>query len=140
MQRTSREDRQARQRIVALLLAFATLADRAGTKPRQIRVAVLWLLRSVETIAWEFVIAVAHDSGADPGLAVPAYAHDIADEAGRLARSFAALAELLAGLACRSPSLSPPGCISGLVERFMQAIWTPVHSPAALTSPFPDTS
>lgn len=140
MDRTSREDRQARERIVALLLAFAVLADCAGTKPRPIRVAVLWLLRAVELVAWEFVIAVAQDSGIDPDLAAPAYAHDIADDAGRLARSFAALAELLADLTLRSPSPPTRGRISDPVEHFMQTIWNPAQWPRALTPPPPDTS
>lgn len=140
MQRTSREDRQARQRIVALLFAFAALADCAGTKPRPVRIVVLWLLRAVESIAWDFVVAVAHESGVDPDLAMPPCAHEIGDDAGRLARSFAALAEFLADLMDASPSPSPAGRVSGPVERFMQAIWPSAQSPAALMPPFPDTS
>ena len=140
MQRTSREDRQARQRIVALLFAFAALADCAGTKPRPVRIVVLWLLRAVESIAWDFVVAVAHESGVDPALTMPPHAHDIADDAGRLTRSFAALAEFLAGLMDASPSPSPAGRIGSLIEHLMHSIWTPAHSPAALTPLFPDTS
>jgi hypothetical protein len=139
MDRTSREDRKARQRIAALLFAFAVLADRAGATPCPIRVAVLWLLRAVESIAWEFVVAVAQESGRDPNLAVPAYAHDIADDAGRLARSFTALAELLADLTRRNPSPAPHGRISGLVARLMQTLWSAAHRRAP-ARPFPDTS
>jgi hypothetical protein len=140
MHRTSREDRQAWQRIAALLFAFAALADRAGAKPRPIRVAVLWLLRAVESIALESVIAVAHESGVDSDPAVPAYAHDIADDSGRLARSLAALAELLTDLTQRSRSPSPPGRIGGPVEHFMQMIGNPARLPGALGRPLPDTS
>jgi hypothetical protein len=132
--------RETRQRIAALLFAFAALADRAGARPRLIRVTVLWLLRTVESIAWEFVIAVARESGAGPDVAVPAYAHDVADDAGRLARSFTALAELLTDLASRDPSPPLPCRISSPVDRLMRTLWHPAPRPEALARPLPDTS
>lgn len=141
MDRTSRKDRQARQRIVALLFSFAALAEYAGTRACPIRVAVVWLLRAVESIALDFVVAVAEESGVHPGLAVPPHAHDIADDAGRLARSFAALAEMLAGLTRRNPSPPLPGRISGPVNDLTQTlIWSGAHRSLALARPFPDTS
>jgi hypothetical protein len=140
MEWTGRENRQALQRIAALLFAFAALADRAGARPRPIRVSVLWLLRAVESIAWEFVVAVAQESGVGPDVAVPAYAHNIADDAGRLARSFTALAELLADLARRDPSPPPPGWIDSPVDRLMRALLNPARPPEALARPLPDTS
>ena len=136
----SKHDRQARRRIAALLFRVRALADRAGATPRPIRVAVLWLLRTVELIAWEFVAAVAEESGVGPDLAVPAYAHDIADDAGRLARSFTALAELLTDLARRDPSPPLPGRIDSLVDRLMRTLWNPAAAPEALARPLPDTS
>jgi len=139
MDRTSREDRKTRQHIVVLLFAFAALADCAGTRSRPIRVAVLWLLRTVEQIAWEFVIAVAQESGRHPDLAVPPHAHDIADDAGRLARSFTALVELLADLTRRNPSPLPHSRISGLVAHLMQTLWSAAHTRAPVR-PLPDTS
>lgn len=135
-----RKDGQAWQRIVALLFAFAALADRAGTKPRPIRIAVLWLLRSVESIVREFVVAVAEESGADPDLAVPLNAHDIADDAGRLAQSFTALAELLSGLTRLSPSPPVPGWISGPIKELMQTLLCTADRSVALAQPSPDTS
>jgi hypothetical protein len=137
---TGRENRQARQRIAALLFAFAVLADRAGARPRPIRITVLWLLRAVESIAWEFVIAVARESGVGQHLEVPAYAHDIADDAGRLARSFTVLAELLTDLASRDPSPPLPCRISSQVDRLMRTLWNPAPQPEALARPLPDTS
>jgi hypothetical protein len=171
---TGRENRQALKRVVALLFAFAALADRAGARPRPIRVAVLWLLRAVESIAWEFVVTVAQESGVGPdleqfqekwepvfrselrknkglehfrdskkngnALELPAYAHDIADDAGRLARSFTALAELLTDLTRRDPSPPLPGRIGSPVDRLMRALWNPAPSPEALARPSPDTS
>ena len=137
---TGRENRQARQRIAALLFAFAALADRAGARPRLIRVTVLWLLRAVESIAWEFVIAVARESGAGQHLPAPAYAHDIADDPGRLARSFTVLAELLTDLARRDPSPPLPCRISSPVDRLMRTLCNPAPQPEALARPLPDTS
>jgi hypothetical protein len=136
----SKHDRRARRRIAALLFAFAALADRAGAAPRPIRVAVLWLLRTVESISREFVIAVARESGVDPVLAVPLYGHDIGDDAGRLARSFTALAELLTDLARRDSSPTDPGRIDSLVDRLTRTLWSLAAAPEALARPLPDTS
>lgn len=133
-------NREALKRIVALLLAFAALADCAGTRSRPIRVVVLWLLRAVESIAWDFVIAVAEESGVYPDFAVMPDAHDIADDAGRLARSFTALADLLAELTRRSPPPLAHGRISGPADHLMQVLWTPACSPGALEWPQSDTS
>ena len=92
---TSKQDRQALKRIVALLMAFAALAELASSKPRPLRAAVLWLLRSAEAIARDFVSAMVEDC---EGLGIPP-AHlsslDEADAGIRLAHSFRALAELL---------------------------------------------
>ena len=42
-------------RIVALLLALASLAEHAGSLPLPVRSAALWFLRPAEAVAWEFV-------------------------------------------------------------------------------------
>lgn len=135
---TSRKDRQALRGIVSLLLAFAALAERVGTKPRPIRIAMLWLLRAVEAIAWDFVMAEALDSGVYPELDVSIRAHDIADDAGRLARSFKAMADLLADLIRRHPQASPTERISGLILDCTH--WAPAHSFGRMTRTAPDTS
>jgi len=140
MDGSSKHERQALRRIVALLFAFAVLADRAGASPRPIRVAVLWLLRAVESIAWEFVATVAEESGVSPSLALPAFARDIADDAGRLARSFTSLAELLTDLARYDPWPTLSGRIHRLVGLMMRTLWSPAPAPGALAQPFPDTS
>jgi hypothetical protein len=140
MDGSSRKDRQALRRIVALLFALAALAAYAGTKPLPIRLFVLWLLRPAEAVAWDFVIALAEEAGVDPGLAVPLHAHDVADEAVRLAQSFAALAELLADLTRRSPSLLRPARIGGLVNDLTRTLRALFHAPAMREWPLPDTS
>lgn len=45
----------ALKRIVARLLAFADLAERACDRPLAIRILVLFILRYAERVAWEFV-------------------------------------------------------------------------------------
>ncbi|MBL8575824.1 MAG: hypothetical protein JNK47_01235 [Mesorhizobium sp.] len=139
------KDSAALRRIVALLFAFAALADRAGAAPRTIRVVVLWLLRAVESISREFVMDVAEERGGDSSLAVLPDAHDIADDASRLVRSFTALATLLAGLIRRSPQPLARDRISSLAGHFVQMLAMPARrkmalSPEALGRPWPDTS
>jgi hypothetical protein len=125
--------------IVALLFALAALAAYAGTKPRPIRLVVLWLLRPAEAVAWDFVIALAEEAGVDPDIAIPLHAHDIADEAGRLAQSFTVLAELLAELMRGVLSLLPPW-IGGLVNDLMWTLRALSHAPGMREWPLPDTS
>jgi hypothetical protein len=134
------KDRRALGRIVALLFAFAALADRAGTRPQPIRVAVLWLLRAAEGVARDFVIATARENGVDGDLAALPYAHDIADDAGRLARSFTALAELLAHLARRGPPPLSLGRIDDLVDRLKRTFRTLADAPRMMEPAPPDTS
>lgn len=139
MERNGRKDRQALRRIVALLVAFAALADRAGSRPRPIRVAVLWLLRIAEATAWDFVIAVAGETGLATGFDVPPHALDVADDAGRLARSFTALAGLLSDIAHRDPS-PPDSPVGGAVAHVMHALRSLPCGPAMREHARPDTS
>ncbi|MEQ1940492.1 hypothetical protein ABMA46_19805 [Mesorhizobium sp. CN5-321] len=81
-------------RIVALLLALATLAERACFAPLAVRVTVMGLLRPAELAAWDFVqgdAAMPEPVGPD---------HDPA-AAMLLAARFRALAVMLAAFADR---------------------------------------
>jgi len=49
------EDRDALMRVVAMLLALAALAERAGGLSYPVRGLVLWILRPAEAVAREFV-------------------------------------------------------------------------------------
>lgn len=140
MDRNGRRDRQALRRIVALLVAFAALADRSATRPLPIRVSVLWLLRIAEAVAWDFVIALAEEAGARTDFDVPSGASNGADDAERLAQSFTALAELLSDIFRRDPSPLPDGLIGGAVARLMQALRSLPNAPAMREQPIPDTS
>ena len=137
MGRDGGKDRKTLVRIVALLCALAELAGHAAGSPRPIRVAVLWLLRAAESTAWHFVEGLAREAGVEPGPALPCRAHDIADDAARLARSFTALAERLAAIV-RLCALPLPGVGMGRsFARLARAVGTLCPRP---TSPQPDTS
>jgi hypothetical protein len=100
------DNRRALKRIVALLFAFAVLAERLCNLPRPVRSFVLSILRYAETIARDFVIDTALDQGAalPPVLLIPALQDgDTAADAMRLARDFRALAVLLDRLADGNP-------------------------------------
>ena len=91
-------DIKALRRIVALLLALASLADRASGRSLAVRWAVLWLLRPGEAIARDYIAALT----GDPRLAIqPSPTAVLTDGCGtsdamRLALTFRTLAALLA--------------------------------------------
>ena len=99
------EERRVLKRIVALLFAFAGLAERLCGSSRPVRCFVLLILRYAEAIAGDFVLETAAECGAPPpvGLVMPRrHGGDSPADAARLARSFRALAALLDRLADRS--------------------------------------
>lgn len=108
----SKQDRQALKRIVALLFAFAALAELASSKPRALRAAVLWLLRPAEALGRDFVFRMVGDWGGSIVRPVQASSLDEPDHFIRLARSFQALAELLGDLIRCSLAPLPSGRIS----------------------------
>ena len=100
--RAMEEERRVLERIVALLFAFAGLAERLRGSPRSVRSFVLLVLRCAEAIARDFVLETAAEHGAPPpvGLVMPLRQDgDSPADAARLARSFRALAVLLDRLA-----------------------------------------
>lgn len=93
--------------IVALLLSFACLAERLCFAPSAIRGLVLRILCHAETVAREFVAGMARDRGVPARIPVDNdtstnCVHDSRADALRLARTFRALAVLLARLANRN--------------------------------------
>ena len=90
------ENRKALRRLLALLLALADLAERAGGRSRPVRLLVLWLLRPAEEIARDHVAGLTH-TAFPPAPAISRDADGIAD-AMRLALSFRTLAAALAAL------------------------------------------
>lgn len=104
---TEEEDRRMLKGIVALLLSFACLAERACAAPSFVRRLVLAILTRAEAVAGEFVTGMAMDR--DVPARVPASQAMTANcpgdgraDAMRLARAFRALAVVLARLASRN--------------------------------------
>lgn len=87
------------RRIAALLLAFAGLAERAGTRSLAIRLLVLLVLRLGEDIAWRYAARLTDGLPARPVHPASLPGRDGPGEAARLARSFRILAAVLFALA-----------------------------------------
>ena len=118
----------ALMRIVALLLALASLAERAAGLPQPVRSAALWFLRPAQALAWEFVTGQACPE-------IPcSHRRDERAEAMRLAVSFRALACSLEAELAAPPRF--PSCWSRLARnvspRLLRAF--------ACEAPTPDTS
>ena len=98
----SEDNRRMLKRIVALLFALASLAERLTGLPRPLRAFVLRILRSAEAVARDFVLETKQDYGV-PG-SLPAcfgalQGGDSPADAVRLAQSLRVLAVLLDRLA-----------------------------------------
>lgn len=146
--RDVKRDGRALQRIVALLLALADLAERAAAMPFARRVAVLAILCHAETAAWAFAFGTPRVSAAcgrghdqlqgSTLLDAPAGGHDGSADPARLAYSLRMLALIVAGWATEALSSrvpSPPRCAIALKHPGSNGSW---RGPAAL--PAPDTS
>ena len=92
---TTKEERKALWRLAALLLALADRAERAGGRSGPVRYLALWFLRPGETVARDYVCGLTGCAACGPA----SIALSIADDAGRLAASFRALAMALAAFA-----------------------------------------
>lgn len=92
--------------MVALLLALAALAERAGGASFPVRFVVLSLLRHAEDVGWAFVAGTAAPPR-DGGEAPIFYRNDPA-EAARLALSLRVLAVFVAGQAAQAPARASP--------------------------------
>lgn len=153
MNRDAKRDGRALRRIVMLLLALASLAERAAAMPFARRAVVFQILRHAEVAAWGFALGTACVSaarGRDPGRVQDANPPGAAagsrdDPAGaarlaaRLAVSLRMLALIVAGWAAEalSPSAAPSSVLRAQSPRRPGSSggW---RGPAAL--PAPDTS
>lgn len=97
MERPTTHHTHTLRRIVAVLLALADLAERAAGRSAAVRSPVLWLLRSGETLARDYVAALTWGVAGQPEPLRPTL--DSAAEATRLAASFRQLAAILSALA-----------------------------------------
>ena len=139
---TEEEDRRMLKGIVALLLSFACLAERACAAPSFVRRLVLAILTRAEAVAREFVTGMAMDR--DVPARVPASQamtavcpSDGRADAMRLARVFRALAVLLARLANRNSGDHPrnnerAGAISSLLAEARKFQFVPLAARLAV--------
>lgn len=86
MDRLSTPDTHTLHRIVAVLVALADLAERATERSAAVRGMILWLLRSGEALARDYVAELMWDAAAQPEAL--RFTRDSAAEATRLATSF----------------------------------------------------
>ncbi len=92
-QRAFEEERAALMRLVALLHAFAGLAERAAGRSAVIRGIVLWILRRAEPIARDFVVGEEDlPPEIDPWSTATGPSGNRPEDALRLAETFRALA------------------------------------------------
>lgn len=134
MEWTAQTDGRALQRIVALLVALAVLADRTGGMSMPVRFIVLAILRHAEAVAWAFVAGAAFEpphSRAEPS----SLDHNDPAEAARLAYIFRMLALILADWAAQAPTGISPATLRNFISPGVRPI---MHAPAAL--PVHDTS
>ena len=103
MDRNRTTDSKALRRIAAVLLALADLAGCPSGRSFAVRAPVLWLLRSAEVLARDYLSKLAPDTVGQP----LRFTRDSAAEAIRLATSFRQLAAALTALAADSPAPSP---------------------------------
>ena len=92
----AKDDGRMLRRIIALLVSFADLAERAAGRSAPVRCFVLWILRWAEMVAEEFVFDAA--GVPQPALEGTASAGNGPDDALRLAARFYALAAALCAL------------------------------------------
>lgn len=112
------ESGKALRRLVALLLALAVLAERAGGRSGPVRHLVLWCLRSGEAIARDYVCGLTGNAACGPA---PVALPTAGGEAGRLAASFRALAMALAAFA-DAPMAGRPSGIGQAMDRVLATI------------------
>ena len=140
---TEEEDRRMLKGIVALLLSFACLAERACAAPSFVRRLVLAILTRAEAVAREFVTGTAMDR--DVPACIPASQAmtancrgDSCADAMRLAHIFRALAALLARLANRNSGDRPrrskfaAGAISSLLAEARKLQFVPLAARLAV--------
>ena len=88
------------QSIAALMLSFATLAERTITATAPVRCLLLWILRYAESVAWNLVAKEVFGEDIPPDARhTPIRTGNGAEDAALLALSFRALADALRKLA-----------------------------------------
>ena len=133
---------QALMRIVALLSGFAMLAERVAGQSAPVRLLVILILRSAESVAREFVTGQTEASYPT----YPSRFNDDTAEAARLAQSFRALASAL-NLLCsivafkaRCPADGDVAHDTGRAGRGLLSVLGSPHRRTGFAGLCPDTS
>jgi hypothetical protein len=148
MERVVERDGRALRRIVALLVALAQIADRAGSIPFPVRVIVLAILRRAEIVAWAFAFGTAsvptargpknrHQTDMTPPGAL-VEAHRGPADAARLADSLRLLALIIANWATSLEITAMPSTVRLAISAKRACSSGTWRGPAALLAP--DTS
>ena len=114
-------NRNVLERMVALLLALADLADRAAGAPYPVRLQVLWALRQADVVAREFVAGSACNAAVwqePPTSTTVCHGLDPADFI-NLAVSLRMLALMVSNMATKAGRLSRLSC--GTIKRRYRA-------------------
>ena len=121
----AKSNREALQRIVAMLLAIAELADRASHASRPVRLHVLGILRIAEAVVRSLVVGMMLNSyGSMPpqaclaiGTRMCTHDSDDPDDAARLALGLRALALALSSFLAQSTCFAGCECVPHLGQR-----------------------
>lgn len=133
------QNREALERMLALLVALAVLADRASALPAPGRLHVLAILHRGEVEARLFLMGIAHQSG-EPASAEAAAATVAPDCARRLAASLRMLALVLGAMLAEARRLSTQLTGAGALAGFPVPACRRVEPEAPPAPRAPDTS
>lgn len=132
MNRTTTTDEYSIRRIVAVLLALADLAECASGRSLAVRSLVLWLLRSGEVLARDYVAGLTRHATGQGEL--PRVTGNSATEAIRLAQNFRNLAAALTALAAEVVA-SPRQAVAALCGGFPSPLLAATDPLAARRNP-----
>jgi hypothetical protein len=122
MNARARKGRDRLERIAALLLSLAGLAERAATRSAPVRFIVLWLLRQAEGVAADFVADTTPQIPIWDGQPAPDHSGHTPADALALALSLRLLALAVQAMATDATRLPDEASISACLERFARII------------------
>lgn len=130
MSARGRKGRDRLERIAALLLSLAGLAERAAIRSAPVRFIVLWILRQAETVAADFVADTTPGMPIWDGQSSPDCSGHTPADALALALSLRLLALAVQAMAADAGRLPNETAISACIERIARIVL--VTKPAAL--------
>jgi hypothetical protein len=129
--RTTDENWKTLRRIVAMLLALADLAERAGHRSHVVRCLVLWLMRPAEAVARDYLADLTNNRAGHLEPLVMSVTDNSVTGAHRLAASFRTLAAALAAFAIEMFASWQPIIAALCVSLAAAGPLVPLRHPAA---------